>query len=72
MRFQRNPLMFRKVTVIGIGLLGGSLAMAIKKNHLAREVVGVSRRQAALQYALKNKIIDHGSSNIVKSVENAD
>lgn len=64
--------MFRKVTVIGIGLLGGSLAMAIKKNHLAREVVGVSRRQAALQYALKNKIIDHGSSNIVKSVENAD
>lgn len=72
MRFQRNPQMFRKVTVVGIGLLGGSLAMAIKKNHLAREVVGVSRRQAALQYALKNKIIDQGSSNIVKSVENAD
>lgn len=72
MGLRKNPLLFRKVTVIGIGLLGGSLAMALKKNHLAREVVGVSRRQAALQYAVKNKIIDHGTNNIVKSVENAD
>ena len=72
MRLPKNPLMFRKVTVVGIGLLGGSLAVAMKKNHLAREVVGVSRRQAALNYAVKNKIIDHGTSNIVKSVENAD
>lgn len=72
MGLRKNPLLFRKVTVIGIGLLGGSLAIALKKNHLAREVVGVSRRQAALNFAVKNKIIDHGTNNIVKSVENAD
>lgn len=72
MGLRKNPLLFRKVTVIGIGLLGGSLAVALKKNHLAREVVGVSRRQAALNFAVKNKIIDHGTNNIVKSVENAD
>jgi prephenate dehydrogenase len=72
MGLRKNSLMFRKVTVVGIGLLGGSLAIAMKKNHLAREVVGVSRRQAALQFAVKNKIIDHGISNIVKAVENAD
>ncbi len=72
MRLRRPPLTFRKATVVGIGLLGGSIALALKKNHLAREVVGVSRRQAALHFALKNKIIDHGTSDVVKAVENAD
>ncbi|MFA6378414.1 MAG: prephenate dehydrogenase/arogenate dehydrogenase family protein [Candidatus Omnitrophota bacterium] len=72
MRLRRPPLTFRKAAVIGIGLLGGSIALALKKNHLAREVVGVSRRQAALNFALKNKIVDHGTSDIVKAVENAD
>jgi len=71
-RLKRSPLLFRKVTVVGIGLLGGSIALSLKKNHLAREVVGVSRRQAALNFALKNKIIDQGTSDIVKSVDNAD
>jgi prephenate dehydrogenase len=72
MRLRRPPLSFRKVAVVGIGLLGGSIALAMKKNHLAREVVGVSRRQAALHFALKNKIVDHGTSDILKAVENAD
>lgn len=72
MRLRRFPLLFRKVTVVGIGLLGGSIALSLKKNHLAREVVGVSRRQAALNFALKNKIIDHGTNDIIKAVDNAD
>ena len=72
MRIQRNPLLFRKVTIIGIGLLGGSIGMAIKEQHLAREVMGVSRRQATLSYALRNKIVDKATSNITKSLENAD
>ena len=69
---QKNSILFKKVVIIGIGLLGGSIGMAIKRFRLARQVVGVSRRQATLGYALKNKIVDHASSNIVKSVENAD
>ncbi|MDP8265446.1 MAG: prephenate dehydrogenase/arogenate dehydrogenase family protein [Candidatus Aceula meridiana] len=72
MRVQGNPLLFRKVTIIGIGLLGGSIGMAIKKQRLAREVVGVSRRQATLSYALRNKIVDKVTSDITKSLENAD
>jgi len=72
MNRQHNPLLFKKVTIIGIGLLGGSIGMAMKKNHLTREVVGVSRRQATLGYSLKKKIVDKASSNIVKSVQGAD
>ena len=72
MSIHHKPLLFKKVTVIGIGLLGGSIGMAMKKNHLAREVLGVSRRQTTLGYAVKKKIVDKASSNIVKSVQGAD
>jgi len=64
--------MFRKVTVIGVGLIGGSFAMAIKKHRLAREVVGVSQRQTTLQTALKMKVIDQGYQDVKKAVSNAD
>lgn len=46
--------------------------MAIKKHHLAREVVGVSRQQASLTQALKNRTIDRASHDIKKSVQDAD
>jgi prephenate dehydrogenase len=53
--------LFNKVAIIGTGLIGGSLALAIKKNKLARRVVGVSRRKKSLSLALKLKAIDRGS-----------
>lgn len=72
MRLHRDPILFRKVTIIGIGLLGGSIGLTIKKHRLAKEVVGVSRRPTALSYALKNKIVDKTTSNITQSLDNAD
>ena len=67
-----HPHMFRKVTIIGAGLIGGSIGMAIKKQRLAREVIGVSRQHSSLVHALKNRAIDRGSHDIKKSVQDAD
>ncbi|MFA5346079.1 MAG: prephenate dehydrogenase/arogenate dehydrogenase family protein [Candidatus Omnitrophota bacterium] len=53
--------LFRKIAIIGTGLIGGSLGIAIKKNKLAKEVVGVSRHKRSIDLALKNKAIDRGS-----------
>jgi prephenate dehydrogenase len=53
--------MFNKVAVIGTGLIGGSLALAIKRQKLAKEVVGVARHQASLELALRRKVIDRGA-----------
>ena len=64
--------LFNKVTIIGVGLIGGSLGMAIKKKSLAREVVGLSQRHATLVTALKNEAIDHGYHDVRKAVTNAD
>lgn len=56
--------LFNKVAVIGTGLIGGSLALVIKKNKLAREVVGVSRHKKSLDLALENNVIDRGSRSL--------
>ena len=67
-----RPTLFRKVTVIGVGLIGGSLAKAIKKNKIAKEVVGVSQGQQSLATALKEGTIDQGYHDVAKAVTNSD
>lgn len=67
-----KSFLFRKVAIIGVGLIGGSLGMALKKHKLAREIFGVSRRKEALTAAVKMQAIDHGTTDIKKAVVNAD
>jgi prephenate dehydrogenase len=52
------PVMFEQMVVAGVGLIGGSLALAAKKRGLVRRVVGFGRNEAPLQLARKKKIID--------------
>ncbi len=67
-----QPYIFRRVTIIGVGLMGGSLGMAMKKHRLAREVVGVSHHQSSLVNAIKEKAIDIAEMDIPKAVRNSD
>ena len=64
--------MFKKVTIVGVGLMGGSLGLALKKYGLAKEVVGLSYRQSSLVQAIKNKAIDIGLTDISKAIKNAE
>ncbi|MDP2652697.1 MAG: prephenate dehydrogenase [Candidatus Omnitrophota bacterium] len=68
----RPSFLFRKVTVIGVGLIGGSLGMAMKQRKLAFEIVGVSQQSSSLTTALKNNAIDKASNDIKDAVSNAD
>lgn len=67
----RTPL-FRKISIIGIGLMGGSLGLAIKKQNVAREIVGFSHTAASVNYALEHKIIDQIAPDLKTAVHNAD
>lgn len=49
---------FERVAVLGLGLLGGSLAAAAKARGVARCVVGSARRQGPLESALRDGIVD--------------
>ncbi len=54
-----SPLsMFEQVTIIGVGLLGGSLGLLLREKQLARTVIGVGRRVQNLELALELGAID--------------
>ena len=50
------------VTIVGVGLISGSFALAMKEKGFAKKVIGVSRTQASLDKALQLGIIDEAMS----------
>lgn len=50
--------MFNTVTIVGVGLISGSFALALKDRGLAKKIIGVSRTQASVDKALSLGIID--------------
>ena len=51
-------MQFKTVTIIGVGLLGGSLARDLKAKKICKRIVGVCRSQETVKYALDAKIVD--------------
>ena len=64
--------MFNKVTIIGLGLIGSSIARAIKKNNLCKILVAHDKSKIVLKKTLKLKITNYIEPNLKKSVENSD
>ena len=63
--------MMKKVCIIGIGLIGGSLAKAIKKTHQSEIVFGFGRDKSRLEKALKSNVIDQYSTDIGEALDGA-
>jgi 3-phosphoshikimate 1-carboxyvinyltransferase len=53
-----------KLIVVGLGLIGGSLAAACKKRGVCREVLGVVRRDSVAEQAVKIGLADHAYTSI--------
>lgn len=58
--------------IVGVGLIGGSIARASRKNNLCGEIVGVGRRESTLKKAVELGIIDDYELSLSKAVEGAD
>jgi cyclohexadieny/prephenate dehydrogenase len=67
-----NEPLFNRIALIGVGLIGSSLARAIRKNGLCRELVGTSRSEATRQRLVELEIFDEVAENAEDAVENAD
>ncbi len=67
-----SPVHFRKITIVGVGLLGGSLGLAIKKRALADEVTGYVRRAASIAECLKAGAVDSCTCDLNEAVADAD
>lgn len=61
-----------KLVVIGVGLIGGSFALALKKARMVRQVVGVGRSRKNLKDALRLGVIDKTETDAVHAVDGAD
>lgn len=60
---------FRTVSIIGIGLIGGSLALALKKKNLVDKIIGYGRNEERLKRALAIGIIDRFTTSIKEASE---
>ncbi len=66
-----KPL-FNRVAVIGLGLIGGSLASAIRNNGLAGTVVGADKRVEEARLGVSLGVIDEVAESLEAAVKNAD
>ena len=64
--------MFKKITIIGLGLIGSSIARAIKKKNLCKNLIAHDKSESVLKTVLKLKIANQIEKNVKKSVENSD
>src|SRR5437867_991464 len=60
------------LTIVGVGLIGGSIGLGAKQRGLAERVLGVGRRQASLQQALDRGALDEGFLDLREAVRQAD
>lgn len=63
---------FKQVTIVGLGLIGGSLGMALRRRRLATTVMGLSRAKATIRRAARRGAIDVGTTDAKRAVEKAD
>lgn len=64
--------LFNQITIIGVGLIGGSLAKAIRTNRVAKKIVGFFRNEQKRKWALRTRLVDEGYLSLEESIENSD
>ncbi|MCG3176195.1 MAG: Cyclohexadienyl dehydrogenase [Candidatus Omnitrophica bacterium] len=63
---------FRKLVIVGVGLIGGSVGLAVKKRGLARLTVGVVRRPSTARLAVRCGAVDVATVDLGSALAGAD
>ncbi|HAO93532.1 MAG: prephenate dehydrogenase [Deltaproteobacteria bacterium GWC2_56_8] len=63
---------FKKITVIGVGLIGGSLSIILRRKGLAGSITGVGRGLANLEAAKRLGVVDSFTQDVGEGVKDAD
>ena len=64
--------MIERMVIIGLGLIGGSLGLAVKQRGLCRDVVACGRDPVKLQGAVPRGIVDRVGESWEEAVDGAD
>ncbi len=65
-------VLFRQMTICGVGLIGGSLALTARAHGLVERIVGLGRTQANLDVALERRLIDFATRDPATAARGAD
>jgi len=60
--------LFSRITIIGVGLIGGSIGLALKKRQLAKNVIGIGRSAERLQTALRLGVVDQTNTDFDEGI----
>jgi prephenate dehydrogenase len=67
-----NTQRWNTVAIIGVGLLGGSIGLALRKRKLAKTVIGIGRKKGSLAKALSRQCVTKTTTSVAKGVAAAD
>lgn len=59
--------LFKEIAIFGVGLIGGSIGLAIKRRQIADKVIGIGRHKESIDEALRQGAIDEGSLDIERA-----
>jgi prephenate dehydrogenase len=62
----------RRLAVVGVGLLGGSVAKAVRAQGVAREVIGIGRDARRLEAAVDDGALDRATTDLADGLRDAD
>lgn len=65
-------MQFRKITIVGVGLLGGSIGLAVRQRQLAGETAGFVRRAASVKDCETVGALDYATTDLLAAISNAD
>jgi prephenate dehydrogenase len=65
-------MLFQKITIVGVGLLGGSMGLAVRARKVAGKVDGFVRRSASIAECERAGAVDHATRDLEEAVGGAD
>src|SRR5687768_18392197 len=65
-------MQWRKMALIGVVLLGGSLGLAARQRGLCKRIVGYVRREQSIEECLRHGAVDQATLSLEQAVEGAD
>ncbi len=65
-------MQIKHLTIIGVGLIGGSLARALRRANAVEHITGVGRNEANLRRAVEMGVVDDWTHDVSKAVQGAD
>jgi len=63
---------FEKVCIVGLGLIGGSIGLAIKRSNISNQITGYARSNSTLERAIELGLVDSVKNNLQDAVNNSD